>query len=87
VKFYPAPKAILYGAGTRTGAQVGCVGAKLLYPDARVQHAGIYLGVGNLAAHAYRFAPANMRGRLNRMATVQNVSAVTAACLLIRIAV
>jgi GT2 family glycosyltransferase len=64
--------------------QVGCVGAKLLYPDGRVQHAGVYLGVGNLAAHAYRFAPANMRGQLNRMATVQNVSAVTAACLLIR---
>ncbi len=64
--------------------QVGCVGAKLLYPDGRVQHAGVYLGVGKLAAHAYRFAPANIRGQLNRMATIQNVSAVTAACLLIR---
>jgi GT2 family glycosyltransferase len=67
--------------------EVGCVGAKLLYPDRRVQHAGVYLGIGKLAAHGYRLAAADIPGQLNRMLTVQNVSAVTAACMLIRKAV
>ncbi|MEO6028688.1 MAG: glycosyltransferase family 2 protein [Candidatus Binatia bacterium] len=57
--------------------EVGAVGAKLLYADGRIQHAGIALGVGGLAGHPYRFqreAPESIR----------NVSAVTAACLLMR---
>ena len=64
--------------------ETGCVGAKLLYPDGRIQHGGIMLGVYTLAGHAHRFAPADAPGYLDRLSTVQNVSAVTAACLLVR---
>ena len=62
---------------------VGCVGAKLLYPDGRIQHAGIVIGLGGVAGHGHRFAPADDPGYLNRLRCVQNVSAVTAACLLV----
>jgi GT2 family glycosyltransferase len=64
--------------------EIGCVGCKLLYPDKRIQHAGVYLGVGGIAGHGYRFAPGNALGYMNRLRTVQNVSAVTAACLFVR---
>src|ERR1044071_1301663 len=63
---------------------VGCVGAKLVYPDRRIQHGGIVLGLYGLAGHAHRFARHDDPGYLNRLTTVQNVSAVTAACLLVR---
>jgi GT2 family glycosyltransferase len=63
---------------------VGCVGAKLLYPDRRIQHAGIILGLYGLAGHAHRFAKEGDPGYLNRLRTVQDMSAVTAACLLVR---
>ena len=62
----------------------GCVGAKLLYPDGRIQHAGIVLGLGGVAGHGHRFARADDPGYLGRLQCVQNVSAVTAACLLVR---
>lgn len=63
---------------------VGSVGARLLYPDGRLQHGGIVVGIGGVAGHAHRFAPANEPGYLNRLRAVQNMSAVTAACLLVR---
>jgi GT2 family glycosyltransferase len=63
---------------------IGCVGAKLLYPDGRIQHAGVYIGVGGVAGHGFRFADRQAPGYMNRLRTVQDVSAVTAACLLIR---
>ena len=64
--------------------EVGCVGAKLLYPDGRIQHAGVVIGLGGVAGHGHRFARGDDPGYLNRLRTVQNVSAVTAACLVIR---
>jgi GT2 family glycosyltransferase len=63
---------------------IGCVGAKLLYPDGRIQHGGVVLGLYGVAGHAHRFARAADPGYLNRLRMVQNVSAVTAACLLVR---
>jgi GT2 family glycosyltransferase len=63
---------------------VGCVGARLLYPDGRLQHAGVVVGLGGVAGHGHRFAPASDPGYLGRLHTVHEVSAVTAACLLIR---
>jgi len=64
--------------------EIGCVGAKLLYPDGTIQHGGIVLGVGGLAGHAHRTALATTSGYLNRLQCVLNVSAVTAACLVVR---
>src|SRR6185295_2398102 len=64
--------------------QVGCVGAKLVYPDRRIQHGGIVLGLYGLAGHAHRFARHDDPGYLGRLRSIQNVSAVTAACLLVR---
>ena len=65
-------------------SETGCVGAKLLYPDGRIQHAGVVIGLGGVAGHGHRFARSDDPGYLDRLRTVQNVSAVTAACLLIR---
>jgi O-antigen biosynthesis protein len=64
--------------------EIGCVGCKLVYPDNTIQHGGIYLGLGSLAGHGHRFAPRGAVGYMNRLQMLQNVSAVTAACLLMR---
>jgi GT2 family glycosyltransferase len=64
--------------------ETGCVGAKLLYPDCRIQHAGVVLGLRGIAGHAYCLAPADEPGYQSRLRMVHNVSAVTAACLLVR---
>ncbi|EAR07923.1 glycosyl transferase, group 2 family protein [Reinekea sp. MED297] len=63
---------------------VGCVGAKLYYPDGRVQHAGVVLGFGGGADHAFKFASNHESGYMNRLVTPQNYLAVTAACLAVR---
>ena len=61
----------------------GAVGAKLLYPNGTIQHAGVILGVGGVANHAYLGAPAEVVGQMGRARIVQDMSAVTAACLVI----
>jgi O-antigen biosynthesis protein len=66
----------------RPGA--GCVGAMLYYPDDVIQHAGVVLGVGGVAGHAFKRFPRGSEGVFNRARLVQNYSAVTAACLLVR---
>ncbi|CAH2790515.1 MAG: Glycosyl transferase, group 2 family [uncultured Paraburkholderia sp.] len=63
---------------------VGAVGAKLLYPDDTIQHAGVYLGMGGLAGHGHKFLPRYAPGYFCRAALRSAVSAVTAACLVIR---
>jgi len=63
---------------------IGCVGAKLYYPNGRIQHAGVVLGIGGVAGHAFRFEPGDAPGYQGRLALAQNYSAVTAACLLVR---
>lgn len=65
--------------------EVGAVGAKLLYRDARLQHAGIILGVRGAAGHAHRYVDGfSGRGYLNYPNVIRNYSAVTAACLMTR---
>lgn len=63
---------------------VGAVGAKLLYPDNTVQHAGIILGVHGVAGHAHRFLQRDSLGYCGRAALIQSFSAVTGACLVVR---
>lgn len=62
--------------------QVGAVGAKLLYPDNTIQHAGVIVGIGGVADHAHKHLPNNSAGYFYRANTVQQFSACTAACLL-----
>jgi GT2 family glycosyltransferase len=63
---------------------IGCVGAKLLYSDGRIQHAGVVLGYGGGAGHAHKYFPRYHMGYLNRLGATGNYSAVTAACLLVK---
>lgn len=63
---------------------VGAVGARLLYPDRRVQHGGVVLGVHPLAQHAHRFAGLDADEDGGRLGLRHEASAVTAACLLTR---
>lgn len=63
---------------------IGGVGAKLLYPDDTVQHAGIVLGVNGIAGHLHRHIPRHSAGYHNRALITQNLSAVTGACLVLR---
>lgn len=62
---------------------VGAVGARLLYPDGRIQHAGVVIGMGSAAGHAHRFLQPDEEGYFYRHALPQFVSAVTAACLVV----
>jgi O-antigen biosynthesis protein len=63
---------------------VGAVGALLLYPNGRIQHAGVVLGTGWVATHAYRGARRDAPGYHDRALVTQDVSCVTAACMLVR---
>jgi GT2 family glycosyltransferase len=64
--------------------EVGAVGARLLYPDETIQHAGVVLGVGGIAQHAFRGFPADDPGVCRQLQVVRNYSSVTGACLLTR---
>lgn len=68
-------------------ADVGAVGAQLLYPDGRLQHAGVTIGLGGLAGHPYRFQARAMQPWNQELNHSRLVSAVTAACLLVRASV
>ena len=63
--------------------QVGIVGAMLYYPNDTVQHAGVITGLGGYAGHSHKYHPRGKSGYMFRLACVQNLSCVTAACLLV----
>lgn len=63
---------------------VGIVGAKLLYPDNSVQHAGVIIGIGGVAGHIHKNIKDSDPGYFSRAVIVNNFSAVTAACLLVK---
>ena len=64
--------------------EVGCVGAKLYYPDDTIQHAGIIIGLGGYAGHSHKMYPRESPGYFNRLNAIQDLSAVTAACLMVK---
>jgi GT2 family glycosyltransferase len=65
-------------------ANIGCVGAKLYYANNTLQHAGVIVGMHGCAGHSHKFYKRASLGYFERLIHVQNYSAVTAACLLIR---
>lgn len=64
--------------------EVGAVGVKLLYPDGRIQHAGVVVGIFGNAGHAFRGLDGSARHYFDLPDVIRNVSAVTGACLLVR---
>ena len=64
--------------------EIGAVGAKLLYEDGTIQHAGVVVGIGDAAGHAHRDLPGNDPGYFRQPHVAQFVSAVTAACLVVK---
>ena len=67
-----------------TQSHVGAVGAMLYYPNNRIQHAGVILGLGGVASHAFKGLGRTTGGDHARAALAQAMSAVTAACLVVR---
>lgn len=67
--------------------EVGAVGAKLYYPDDTIQHGGVIIGVGGIAGHAHKYFSRQHPGYFSRLHLIQNLSAVTAACLMVKKAV
>jgi len=63
--------------------EVGVVGAKLLYPDGTIQHAGVIMGIWNGADHAFK-GERDGEGYMYRLATTQNYLCVTGACMVFR---
>lgn len=63
---------------------IGVVGAMLYYPNDTIQHAGVFLGFGGVAGHAYVGRPRGYPGDKHRAGLAQSLSAVTAACALVR---
>ncbi|MBU3014063.1 glycosyltransferase [Poseidonibacter lekithochrous] len=63
---------------------IGCVGAKLYYPNDTIQHAGVTMGILTLAGHNFKHLDKNTPGYMGRESIIQNISAVTAACLMIK---
>ena len=64
--------------------EVGGVGAKLIYLDNTIQHAGCVIGMGGIAGHMFVDMPADRTGYLHKASLLQDMSAVTAACLLMK---
>ncbi len=64
--------------------EIGAVGAKLYYPNDKIQHAGVVIGIGGVAGHAHKHHQRGTYGHGGRARVVQNFSAVTGACLMTR---
>ena len=64
--------------------EIGAVGAKLYYDNNTIQHAGVIVGLGGVAGHSHKHFHREEYGYFSRLQIIQNLSAVTSACLLIR---
>jgi glycosyltransferase involved in cell wall biosynthesis len=63
---------------------VGCVGAKLLYPDGKIQHVGVVIGLSGSAEHIYKWHESQDIGYMGHIVSIRNYSAVTAACMMVK---
>lgn len=70
--------------GTCQRKEVGAVGVKLIYPDDTIQHAGCVVGMGGIAGSMFVDMPANRTGYLHKASIMQDLSAVTAACMMMK---
>ena len=64
--------------------EIGAVGAKLLYPDGRIRHAGVILGMGGVAGYPFQGMPDRNGAYFGHADMIKNYSAVTAACMMMR---
>lgn len=67
--------------------EIGCVGAKLYYEDGTIQHGGVILGLGGVAGHSHKHFSNTAAGYFRRLQIVQNLSAVTGACMFVKKAI
>jgi O-antigen biosynthesis protein len=63
---------------------VGAVGAKLCYKNNTIQHGGVIIGIGGVAGHSHKHFPRSNPGYMKRLDIIQNLSAVTGACMMVR---
>ena len=63
---------------------VGVVGAKLYYPNETIQHAGVIIGIGGVAGHVFLGMSKDFSGYMHKASLQQNLSAVTAACMMVK---
>ena len=70
--------------GTCQREEVGAVGVKMIYPDNTIQHAGCVVGMGGIAGAMFVDMPANRTGYLHKASIMQDLSAVTAACMMMK---
>jgi GT2 family glycosyltransferase len=63
---------------------IGAVGCLLLYPDGTIQHAGVIVGLGGVAGHSHKHFPGDAPGYFYTLRAINNVTAVTAACMMVR---
>ena len=64
--------------------EVGIVGARLYYPDHTIQHAGIVIGMGGIAGSMFVGMDGKRTGYLHKAGIQQDMSAVTAACMMVK---
>lgn len=79
-----SPEWLVEMVGHAGRPEIGCVGAKLYYDNDALQHAGVIVSLGGVAGHSHKYFPRNHPGYFHRLVLPQNLSAVTAACLLVR---
>jgi GT2 family glycosyltransferase len=72
----------MMGLAMQPGA--GAIGARLWYPDDTLQHGGVILGIGGVAGHSHKRLTKGQHGYFGRAELIQTLSAVTAACLVIK---
>ena len=65
-------------------AEIGCVGAKLYFPNDTIQHGGVIMSLGGVAGHSHKYFDRSHPGYFHRLVLLQNLSGVTAAVLVVR---